>query len=138
MLVCDIIYIPLLEDIELPDLAARRREREKFREVDVGNIPVMINPWPNDMARLLVRANHLRALSTPGTFAVWPAEDALHQPIQRALDIEERARRYLVGTSRQGRFKIGRFQIDIEADNRDRVEPWMMSPMMKRALNVRS
>jgi len=124
----------LFEEI---DLEARRRERERFRQVDIANTTVMINPWPNDLAKLLVQTPNLRALSSPGTFAVWPAEEALHQPMQRALDMEERARRFLLDVSKYGKFKVGRFQISVEADNRDKVEPWMLGPMMSRALGIR-
>ena len=139
MLVCELIQVPFLPFFEHEiDLAARRAEREKFREVDVGATTVMINPWPSDMARLLVRDPNLRALSSPSTFAVWPAEEVLHQPMQRALEMDERARRFLIDVSKYGQFKVGRFQVKVEADNRDKIEAWMLGPMMRRALSVRS
>ena len=52
--------------------------------------------------------------------------------------MDARARRFLVDVSKYGPFKVGRFQVKVEADNRDKIEPWMLGPMMRRALNVRS
>jgi hypothetical protein len=112
--------------------------------VEVGNTTALINPSVGDMAKMFSH-NHaapLRALTEPGRFVVWPAEEALHQPMQIALNMDRRARRYIVYANTQSSPRatsvVGRYNVWVKDDTGQQVKPIYMSQQMKSALAVRA
>ena len=103
----------LFEDAQVMDCPQLTSPIPKRGPVEVCDTTATINPSPSDMARLFQRSGPLRALSEPGRFVVWPAEEALHQPVQIALRMDNRSRRYTIfgETSRSDRTtaQVGRF-----------------------------
>jgi hypothetical protein len=109
--------------------------------VDVCNTTAVVNPWSSDVARMLTKESPLRALAEPGRFVIWPAEAALHQPVQIALKMDNRARRYLVFSSptpnERATNKVGRFFIWVMDSANTIIKPDIMSAQMRTAFGVR-
>jgi hypothetical protein len=90
----------------------------------------------------MLNSSHiLRALSEPGRFVVWPAEEALHQPVQIALKMDNRARRYFIfgsaSNSSRAVAKVGRFFVNLRDSAEALVKPEHIGPQIRAAFGMR-
>jgi hypothetical protein len=121
-------------------------------EVDVLGTTAHINPRTSDTARMLEAGSPrdrskppasvtLRALSEPGRTAIWPAEQALHDPMGKALNFDKSANRYMIkaypGSADQMRpYQVGRFKVSVEDGEGNHPAPAAMSPELRTALGI--
>ncbi len=111
------------------------------KPIEVGDTTVIVNPWPSDVARMLTKDSILRALSEPGRFVIWPAEEVLHQPVQNALHMDRRARRYIMfgsdNNNDRATVKVGRFHVWMTDSANTIVKPPHMSAEIRTAFGIR-
>ena len=116
---------------------------ETSGEVELGSTTATINPSRNDMAKMLEASSNkeLRALHEGSRLVVWNAEEALHQEVQRGLDMSDSVHRYnlaaRVGRAVPGRsYQIGRYAVTVRRDG-DAQEAKFMPGPLRAALGVR-